>query len=663
MKRVHNPLLVAGIALLLSGSLAAVTPASSAATPAVAAATPLPAAGPNTSARGHLERDGIAIDFEARPVTSGGVLTEGQFADIRFRLSDVASGQPLRGQVPGVWLDQALNVPGQQGGQMACKTRIGQYLRGAVGVRPMLDLNSYYLLILNKDPSIMVIDPLTSVAGITSTLTRIGLKKAPMDWVTSADDKRLFVSMPDAGEVAVIDAENFKVLSNIAAGKQPVRVALQPDGRYLWVGNNASSEADSGVTVIDTRTLEPVLSAATGKGHHEIAFSEDSRHAFVTSRDAGMLTVFDVATLKVLRQIPTGPHPLAVAQSALSGAVYVADGKAGTVTVIDTRSFKTRKVITLQQGIGPLRVTQDGRYAFVLNTLENSATVIDAGSDEVLHTLDVAAEPYQLMFTRGFAYIRGLATPKVSMVDLNSLGKGRQPSVLGFEAGPQAPKLAGDLPLAASFSAARDDAAVFVVNPVDNTTYFYMEGMNAPMFGYLNRGHAARAAGVVDRSLREEEPGVFSARVKLPAAGRFDVAFMLNQPEILHCFTAEVQTNPELQQLRTTLRIMFLQDSPWVSVGSPAAVRFRLLQGSLDQPKIGVEDIRLRYFLAPSARPHEVAAQEVGNGVYEAQVPIEEAGAYYLHVGSTSLGLKFGDLPYTSLRAHPVASAKVKGAP
>lgn len=65
---------------------------------------------------------------------------------------------------------------------------------------------------------------------------------------------------------------------------------------------------------------------------------------------------------------------------------------------------------------------------------------------------------------------------------------------------------------------------MFVVNPVDNTTYFYAEGMNAPMSGYNNRGHQARAAIVVDRSLREVAPGVYGSTVKLPAAGKFDVA-------------------------------------------------------------------------------------------------------------------------------------------
>ena len=626
------------------------------------AAVMVPAAsGPPPQASGRLARDGVVIDFEARSI-DGGPLVEGGFADLRFRLSDAASGQPLQGQVPGAWLDLA-QPSGSGAAPTSCKSRIGLYLKGLPGVRPTLDLNSYYLFVLNQDPSITVIDPLTSVGGVTSTLTRIALRRPPMDWVASADGKRLFVSMPDAGEVAVVDTENFSVLANVAAGREPVRVALQPDGRYLWVGNNARDAADSGVTVIDTQTLKPVLSATTGQGHHEIAFSDDSRRAFVSSRDAGTLTVFDVATLKQVDEIRTGAHPLATAFSPLSRAVYVSDGKDGTVSVIDADSLKLRKTIALKQGIGPLRFTQDGRYGFVLNTLEDSATVIDAASGEVLHTLAVSAEPWQITFSRTFAYIRGLASPRVTMVDLATLGGERQPGVLGFDAGPAAPKLAGALPLAQSLASARDEAAVFVVNPVDNTTYFYMEGMNAPMSGYPNRGSSARAVTVIDRSLQELEPGVFGARVKLPAAGRFEVAVLLNQPQITHCFSAEVQADPVLARERSTPRIEFLHGSPTVTVGTPVVTRLRVVQGEANEPRSGVTDLRVRYFLAPSSRPREVVAREVGEGIYEATVEVSEAGAWYLHAGSASLGLAFGDQPYVSLRATAAKSVVAEQKP
>ncbi|WP_343034923.1 YncE family protein [Aromatoleum diolicum] len=632
----------------LSGSLAA-APAPASALPGAKDAAP--------AASGRLVRDGVAIDFEARPTAGGSELVEGGLADIRFRISDAKSGKALSGLAPGAWLDLAQVISSPKGEQKECKDKIALYLKGVVGVRPMVDLNSYYLLVLNKDASITVVDPLMSVAGTTSTLTRIMLKRPPVDWVKSADGKHIFVSMPIADQVAVVDAANFKVVRDVDAGDEPVRVTVQPDGRYLWVGNNSRDPNKSGVTVIDAKTFKPVKSFATGKGHHEIAFSEDSRHAFVTNRDAGTVSVFDVAKMQKLQDVATGPRPISVALSALSKAIYVADGEAGTISVIDAHSLKPRKLIQAKRGLGPVRFTLDGRYAFALNTLENTATVVDAGSDEVVHDIKVAAEPYQVTFTKTFAYVRGLATEHVTMVNLGSLGKGREPTLQSFAAGPEAPKLAGDLPLATSLAARNDESSVFVVNPVNNTTYFYMEGMNAPMAGYLNRGHTARAVTVVDRAMRQAEPGVFTTQVMLPAAGRFDVAFMLDRPQVLHCFSAEVKPGQATDAKLAIPRLEFLPAPVTVQAPSKAAVRFRLVQGRKDEPRTGVTDLRVRYFLAQGGRRLDAPVREVGDGVYEAQIDVTDTGAYYVHVDSAALK-EDRDRPYLTLRAVPAVAQK-----
>lgn len=604
------------------------------------------------SERQRVVRDGVVIEFEALPASADGRLIEGSLADVRFHIRDAASGQPISGTTPGAWLDPAQAAVAADGRQSGCKARIGVYLKGVMGARPLLDLNSYYLLLLNKDPSITVIDPSISVGGITSTLSRIPLKRAPMDWVISSKDKRLYVSMPDAGEIAVIDTDGFRVLHYIAAGTEPVRVALQPDGRHLWVGNNDRDGKGSGVTVIDTQTLEPVFSYPSGRGFHEISFSDDSQRAFVTNRDSGTLSVFDITNLRHISDIATGPQPLSAAYSALAQAVYVSDGKAGTLSVIDARSLAIRKVIQVGQGVGPMRFTQDGRFGLVLNTLQDRLLVIDAGNDQTVHELEVTPEPYQLTFTRAYAYIRGLASSKVSMVNLSSLGAGKAPIVQSFDAGPAAPKLAGNLPLADSMTPARDEAAVFVVNPVDNTAYYYMEGMNAPMSGYLNRGHTARAATVVDRSLREVQPGVFGGRIKLPAAGKFDMAFMLNQPQIAHCFSVDVQENPTLAKQRATAQVQFLLDAPTVTAGSePVMARFRVIEGGTGSPWRGLQDLQVRYYQVPSSWQATVAAREVGEGIYEAPLQLKRAGAYYLQVQSVSAQLRGDGKNYASLRA------------
>lgn len=601
---------------------------------------------PAPAASGHLTRDGVNIDFEARPV-GGGELMEDSLVDVRFKLSDATSGAPISGLTPGVWLDLGQVIAGRDG-QKECKDKIALYLKGMVGIRPMMDLNGYYLLLLNQDASITVVDPVVSLAGKTSTYRVVMLKRPPMDWARSADGRHLFVSMPLAGQVAVVDTQTFKVVQDVDAGADPVRVAVQPDGRYLWVGNNGKN---SGVTVIDTATLQPVLSAATGAGHHEITFSDDSRLAFVSNRDAGTVSVFDIATLTRLPDLKTGPRPMSLAYSALAGALYVADGSDGSIRAIDGRSLEVRKTLHAARGLGPMRLTPDQRFALALNTLDNTVTVVDVAGNAIIHTLPVSAEPYQLAFTRGFAYVRGLASERVTQINLGSLGLGKEPIIQGFNAGTTAPKLAGNLLIADSMSAAKADAAVFVVNPVDNTTYFYMEGMNAPMAGYPNRGHAARAATVIDRSLKEVEPGVFTTQVRMPAHGKFDVAFILDQPRVMHCFAAEVKPNPALERKYAGVHASFQTGSATVTAKSAQPVRVRLTQGRDAKPQTGLTDVALRYFRAPSSPAREIPAREVGDGVYEAMVDLPEAGAYYVYVGAPSLSLKFSDQAFTTLRA------------
>lgn len=46
------------------------------------------------------------------------------------------------------------------------------------------------------------------------------------------------------------------------------------------------------------------------------------------------------------------------------------------------------------------------------------------------------------------------------------------------------------------------------------------KNMNAPMSGYPNRGQVARAAMVIDRSLREVEPGAVQPADQTAECGR-----------------------------------------------------------------------------------------------------------------------------------------------
>ena len=608
-------------------------------------------------------REGIVIEFSVAPAqeAKSRELVEGQLADLRFKLTDEASGQPLRGNNPGAWLDIGSHIQGQPGAEVkSCRDKVALYMRGIVGLRPMLDLNSYYVAVLNRDASISIIDPLVSLARATSTLARIQISKPGADWVKSADGKRIYVSMPFAGQVAVIDADSFTVHSNIDAGRSPTRVYLQPDGRYLWVGNDAKVSDVSGVTIIDTQSLKPVKKLLTGTGHHEIAVSEDNRVAFVTNRDAGTVSLIDVRELKILREVKLGGVPISVGYSTLARAAYVAEAKAGSLTVLAGRDFKPVKKIALRSGLGPLRFTPDGRYAFVVNTSDDLVHVIDTSSNELLHEIPVSGQPFQVAFTRAFAYVRSLSDERVAMINLLSLGRGNKPAVQFFAAGSTPPKAGGELPLADTLAPAIGDAAVMVVNPADNTVYYYMEGMNAPMGSYQSYGASARAVVVIDRSLKETEPGVYTSKVRIPVAGRYDVAFLLEQPRLVNCFSLEAKEDPLLASQRKRIVVEYLVKSREVPLGKSVPVRFKVrTEGG--EPQTGLKDLRVLSFLVPGQRRNETIAREVEPGVYEAPVAIPEHGAYQINVASKQLQKEFKDLANLTLRtARPDIDQEIK---
>jgi YVTN family beta-propeller protein len=466
--------------------------------------------------------------------------------------------------------------------------------------------------------------------------------------------------MPLTGKVASVDTDSFRLTASLDAGSRPTRLALQPDGRFLWVGNNAGSGEASGVTVIDTEAMRVAGHIATGLGHHEIAFTADSRYAFVSNRDSGTVSVIDVQGRRKLKDLATGPLPISLDYSPLARALYVADGKSGTITVVDGERLEVTASITAEPGLGPLRVSPNGRFALVVNPAADRVHVIDVANNTEVHTIAVPSKPYQVVFSQAFAYVRALGSERVTMISLASLGEGEAPVVQGFEAGSVAPKLAGDLPLADSIAAAASEAAMFVVNPADNTTYFYMEGMNAPSSNYKVYGGRARAVTVVDRSLRESEPGVYISRVKMPAAGRYDVAFLLDTPQLLHCFTAEAAPNPSLRHDLVALEVEYLQRERRVTAEATVPFRFRLAYPLTGAPATDLGDVRVLFFRAPGADRTEIVATEEGDGVYAAQLPLRRAGAYYVHVGVQSANVGYQDLPYFTLVAiNPPVPASV----
>jgi YVTN family beta-propeller protein len=599
-----------------------------------------------------IEREGMIIEYSARAAGAGKELLEGGFAEVSFRITDAATGAPLRSLYPGAFLDLARSPLGKESEVMTCREKVGLFLQGRVGIRPLIDLNGYFVLALNRDSTISVIDPLVGMTGRTYLFANIPLKKPGADWVKSRDEKRLFVTMPLASQVAVVDTDALKAVGNVDVGGRPVRIALQPDGRYLWVGNDAKGAKESGVVVIDTATRAVAARIPTGAGHHEIAFSKDDRYAFVSNGEDGTVSVIDVGKLEKVRDVKTGSRPVSLAYSILSEALYVVDGEDGEVAVVDGKRHEVSARIQAGAGLGTIRFTEDGRFGFVASPGGNAVHVVDSSTNRLAHTIPLEGRPFQIAFTRSMAYVRSLDSERVGMIHLSEVGGSRTPPVTGFAAG-EVPlgKVGPGTAVAGTMTTALDEAALLVANPSDGNVYFYMEGMVAPMATFRNYGHRPAALEVANRSLKEGEPGVYSGTVRFPVAGTYDVAFLLDTPRLVHCFSEEVKVNPALAYTGPAVSVEYLTRERRVKAGEGVAVRFRLTDPRTGEPRTGIRDVGALYYLATGRTRRHAMAKEAGEGIYEVALPALKGGAYYVYVVVPSLKVGHLDLPYFTLIA------------
>lgn len=590
---------------------------------------------------------GIAIEFTvdaqapnaARPKAA-------EDANIKFKISDTTTGTPVKGLSLSAWL--SLRDGENAAGDAQCREKIQSYLTGSMRARPDVDLNSYYILALNKSADISVIDPLLSFGG-SKLLTLVMMKSPGEDWILTKDGEKLFVTLPAINQVAVIDTRGWKVANYIDTGAKPTSITLQPDQKYVWIGHEGSEPAASGVTVIDTATLKVAAQISTGAGRHEIVVSSDNRFAFVSNREAKTVSIVDVQKLAKINDVKVGPNPVSLALSELSKAIYAVSETDGTIAVIDTQGQVLTR-IKAKPGARSLRFAPGGRYGFVLNTVQSTLSIFDAASNRMLHEVKVGKAPDQIVFSDTFAFIRSLETESVNMIRLATIGT--EIDITEFPGGQGIPAR-GSAPVRAdSIVLAPEGNAVVLANPVDKTLYYYQEGMAAPMGNFQNYKREPLATLIVDRSLRETAPGVYSTTVKLPASGHYDVAFLTDSPRIAHCFDIAADPNPLLKEEKgVALRIEHQSRDNQLQVGRDFALRFKLIETKTNKAKDDLQDVRVLTFLAPGTWQRRDLAKPLGNGMYEINLNVPETGVYMIFVESGSMGVRFRDMPALMLEA------------
>jgi YVTN family beta-propeller protein len=590
------------------------------------------AAAPAAGEVQRAEQDGIAIEFSVTPL--GAELSAGSDATFTVTLRQGAGGPPLRGAAVGGWLGAHDKMVPAAAGTRRCTAWAAAFSRGNPLSPPALDLNGYYLVSMNGDASLSVIDPLQGFGGSRLVAAPV-LAGAGADWALTPDRRHLVVSEPGAGRVAIVDGSSWRVVHEVPVA-EATRVLLAPDRAQSWIAYRVAAD-DDGVALLDLESGVVLARVAIGAGPHDMAFAEDGRYLLVTNQSAATVSVIAAATHSLAGTVPISGRPVSIAYGPRARLSYVAADD-GTITAIDAAALKAAATIRTDPGLHVLRLAPDGRFAVAASRQTGQVTVIDTATNEVVQRVGVGGEPDQIVFSDQFVYIRRSRGDALAALPLSQIGKPGQPiAPANVTAGQFALGAGTGEVLADAVTQAPGHAAVVVANPADGTLYYYQEGMIAPQVSFDSVGVKPAAVLAADRSLREVTAGRYQTVGRLPRAGSYDAVFYVDSPRVVQCFTVEVNRRPGGH---VAPRVAFTALPSAARAGQTVAVGFRLLDPDSGSPVPDAGDVTVLTFRQPGDQQTRTHAAPTEDGGYAASFRPLEAGSYYVLVESRSLALR-----------------------
>jgi len=146
--------------------------------------------------------------------------------------------------------------------------------------------------------------------------------------------------------------------------KNPLNMALSPDGRELYV----TCEASHTVAVVDPSARRLVAEIAVGQHPSDVTFSPDGLRAYVSNRLDDTVSVIHVPARKVLQTVPVGDEPHGVLTDRAGKLLYVLNTSSDSISVIDTASLEEVKRLEASRGPWSLSMSPDGEQIWITNS-------------------------------------------------------------------------------------------------------------------------------------------------------------------------------------------------------------------------------------------------------------------------------------------------------
>jgi len=205
-----------------------------------------------------------------------------------------------------------------------------------------------------------------------------------------------------------------QLLAEVNTGPEPRGVAVDAAGQRAFVAHA------TGVSVIDTNSLEVIVEVQSLASAHGIAYDADHDRIWVTRIDADRVVVLDGTTYETLADLPTGDRPRSVAYNPTNDRVYVTNFGSGSVSVYDAGSLAY--ALTLRDFDEPTHVAVNHvtNKIYVTNHATNSPMTVIHGDTHTTERVAVAlldAFGITVDTTRNLVYATSSVEGRLAIVD------------------------------------------------------------------------------------------------------------------------------------------------------------------------------------------------------------------------------------------------------
>ncbi len=243
------------------------------------------------------------------------------------------------------------------------------------------------VVVLNsRDATVSLLDQATY-----QEIGSIPVGKEPHHLMATPDNKSLIVASSVGNELLFLDPKTGQIQRRIADIMDPYQIGFSPDQKWFVVNALRLDRVD--IYAYDGRDLKLSKRIPLAKLPSHMAFSADSKTAFITQQGSDQVSAIDLATQAVKWTMPVGKLPAGITMTADGKYLLVGIMGSDYIEVIDWRAQKTVKKIKAGEGTHNFLSMGDKRHTFVSNRISNTINIIDQQTLTNIGTINVPGGP------------------------------------------------------------------------------------------------------------------------------------------------------------------------------------------------------------------------------------------------------------------------------